>query len=85
MLTDNPLTEVPDPPTDAGVPGERLRRLERRRRLVKEEVLAVAVLLVLLAATVVVLATQWLASGPSANASGVPAAHVVYLDTGGTT
>lgn len=32
--------------------------------------MAIAVLLVFLAATVAVLATQWLASGPTANAAG---------------
>ncbi|HET6965986.1 MAG TPA: hypothetical protein VFH58_14520 [Acidimicrobiales bacterium] len=69
-MTDNPLTEVPGPPREVGGPGTRIRRLERRRRMVREELLAVAVLLVFLAITVAVLATQWLDSGPSANAAG---------------
>ncbi len=72
MMTDNPLTEVPGPTLEVGGPGERKRRFERRRRLVREELLAVAVLLVFLAVTVAVLATQWLDSGPSANAAGPP-------------
>jgi hypothetical protein len=91
MMTDNPLTEVPGPQVAAGVPGERIRRLQRRRRLVREELLAVALLLVFLAATVVVLATQWLESGPSANAAGAshrataaPAASTL-VPYGGTT
>lgn len=74
MLTESPLTEVTGPEGVDSGPGERARRLQRRRRLIREELLAVAVLLVVLAVTVAVLATQWLASGPSANAarSGVP-------------
>lgn len=74
MLTENPLTEVADPTTEAVGPGERMRRLKRRRRLVREELLAVAVLLFFLAATVAVLATQWLSSGASANPAGAPPA-----------
>lgn len=87
MMTDNPLTEVPGPPRDAGGPGERIRRLQRRRRLVREELLAVAVLLAFLAATVAVLATQWLDSGPTANAAGPPHASAgLYLNPyGGAT
>ena len=87
MMTDNPLTpvrEVPGPKTAEGGPGERIRRLQRRRRLVREELLAVAVLLVFLAATVAVLATQWLASGPSASAAG-PAYTTTLVPIGGTT
>lgn len=66
MTTDRPLAQVPGPPRGVSRPGERLVRLRRRRRLVREEFLAVAVLLLLLAVTVAVLATQWLASSPSA-------------------
>ncbi len=84
MMTDNPLTEVPGPTVTLGGPGERVRRLERRRRLVREELLAVAVLLVVLAVTVAVLATQWLDSGPSANAAGPPYfPNSLYLDPHG--
>ena len=87
-MTDSPLTEVPGPARDAGEPGERMRRLQRRRRLMREELLAVAVLLLFLAATVAVLATQWLASGPTANAAGShqpPAVHLHYDPHGGAT
>ena len=84
MMTDNPLTEMPGPKAAAGGPGERIRRLQRRRRLVREELLAVAVLLAFLAATVAVLATQWLASGPSASAVGPPYTTTV-IPYGGTT
>lgn len=76
MLTENPLTDTNRHSVEAGGPGERMRRLQRRRRLVREEMLAVAVLLLFLAATVAVLATQWLASAPSANPTG--AAHAVF-------
>jgi hypothetical protein len=85
MITDGPLTES----TRAGagerpsVPGERIQRLQRRRRLVREEILAIAVLVVLLAVTVLVLATQWLESGPSANASAFALVHLILH--GGTT
>ena len=48
----------------------------------KEEMLAVFVLLALLAATVAVLATQWLANGPSVNAGPAPASVHTYM--GGT-
>lgn len=82
MLTENPLPEVAAPGTEPSGPGERMRRLQRRRRLVREELLAVAVLLAFLAATVAVLATQWLASAPSANQVGaVPA--VIHLEPHG--
>lgn len=86
MTLDRPLVEVADPLPGGSGPGERLRRLERRRRLVREELLVVLVLLAVLAVTVAVLATQWLASGPSANASGPPPppAHMAPY-TGGTT
>jgi hypothetical protein len=84
MMTDNPLTEVPGPIAAAGGPGERIRRLQRRRRLVREELLAVAVLLVFLAATVAVLATQWLANGPSASVGGPPYT-ATFVPNGGTT
>ena len=77
MTVDRPLVDVPDPFLEMSGPGERLRRLERRRRLVREEILAVVVLLAILAVTVAVLATQWLASGPSANAAGSPPAPAV--------
>lgn len=70
-MTEDPLTKVPGPAMGASGPGERIRRLQRRRRLMREELLAVAVLLLFLAATVAVLATQWLASGPSASSAGV--------------
>lgn len=87
MMTDSPLTELPGPARDTGEPGERMRRLQRRRRLVREELLAAAVLLLFLAATVAVLATQWLESGPSANAAGSLRPTVgLYLDShGGST
>ena len=87
MTVDRPLVEVPDPLLGGSGPGERLRRLERRRRLVREEILAVAVLLAVLAVTVAVLATQWLASGPSANAAGPAPAGVTTTGThyGGAT
>ena len=82
MTTDSPPTGVPVPPRITTGPGERLQRRQRRRRLVKEEMLAVLVLLALLAATVAVLATQWLANGPSVNAGPSPAS--VHTYTGGT-
>ena len=87
MTVDRPLVEVPDPLLSGSGPGERLRRLERRRRLVREEILAVTVLLAVLAVTVAVLATQWLASGPSANAGGAsPApAFITATPSGGAT
>jgi hypothetical protein len=90
MLTDSPVTDVTrsDNHVISG-PGERIRRLERRRRLVREELMAIAVLLVFLAVTVAVLATQWLASGPTANAVGShqspPAIHLHYDPLGGAT
>ena len=87
MLTDSPLTDVTRPDNLViGGPGERIRRLQRRRRLVREELMAIGVLLVFLAVTVAVLATQWLASGPTANAAGShppPAAVHLYLDPHG--
>lgn len=83
MMTENPLTELPGEVPAA--PGERMRRLERRRRLVREELLAVAVLLVFLAATVAVLATQWLASGPSATAGGPQPVAATHVPNGGIT
>ena len=87
MLTDGPLTDVTRPDNlVVNGPGERIRRLHRRRRMVREELMAVAVLLVFLAATVAVLATQWLASGPTANAAGShqsPAAAHQYDDPHG--
>jgi hypothetical protein len=73
MLTDNPLIEVPGQGAVPGGPGERIRRLRRRRRLVREELLAVLVLFLFLAATVAILATQWLASGPTVNSAGLRA------------
>lgn len=86
MITDGPLTE-PAAADDSGraatAPGERVRRFQRRRRLLREEMLAITFLVALLAATVVVLATQWLESGPSANASGVAVVQTIYR--GGTT
>ena len=85
MMTDDPLTEAPGPRGDAGGPGERIRRLQRRRRMLREELLAVAVLLLFLAATVAVLATKWLESGPSASAAGPPYAALSLLPHGGTT
>ena len=69
----------------AGAGGERLRRLEMRRRRVREELMVLAVLLLILAVTVGVLATKWLASGPSANPAGYSPAQHLYLDHGGTT
>jgi hypothetical protein len=84
-MTDNPLTDVPGRQAAAGVPGERIRRLRRRRRLVREELLVVVVLLLLLAATVAVLATQWLASSPSANAAGWWHPAVPLIPNGGIT
>jgi hypothetical protein len=85
MMTENPLTDAPGPTKDEGVPGERVRRLQRRRRLMREEFMAVAVLLVFLAAAVAVLATQWLESGPSASAAGPAPAHAQLSKHGGTT
>ena len=87
MTVDRPLVEVPDPLLSGSGPGERLRRLERRRRLVREEILAVTVLLAVLAVTVAVLATQWLASGPTANAAGPTPVSVTITSTlsGGAT
>ena len=87
MLTDSPIADVtrPDNPVVGG-PGERIQRLQRRRRLVREELMAIAVLLVFLAVTVAVLATQWLASGASANAAGShqsPSVVHLYLDPHG--
>jgi hypothetical protein len=73
MMTERPPVEGPGPRGGEGGPGPRAHRQRRRRRLVREELLAVAVLLAVLAVTVAVLATQWLASGPSANAGPVPA------------
>ena len=90
MLTDSPVTDVTrsDNHVISG-PGERIRRLERRRRLMHEEFMAIAVLLVFLAATVAVLATQWLASGSTANAAGShqspSAIHLHYDPLGGAT
>ena len=85
-MTDSPVTDVtrPDNPVVGG-PGERIRRLQRRRRLVREELMAIAVLLVFLAVTVAVLATQWLASAPSANAAAGPAVQAHYDPHGGAT
>jgi hypothetical protein len=91
MMTERRLTEAPGPEAASGTPGERIRRLQRRRRLMREELLAVAVLLVFLAATVAVLATQWLASGPSATATayaaatGPPQLTLTLVPYGGTT
>lgn len=90
MLTENPLTEVADPTTEAATqqeqgPGERVIRLQRRRRLVREELLAVAVLLLFLAATVAVLATQWLASGTPAHPAAVPPVVLTLEPHGGAT
>lgn len=83
MITDrppaDPLVETSPPPmatveTATAIAGERLRRRQRRRRLLREELLVALFLLVALCVTVAILATQWLASGSSAGAAGVPAA-----------
>lgn len=85
MMTDTPFTEVPGPDGEAVGPGERIRRLRRRRRLLKEELLAVTVLLLFLAVAVAVLATQWLASGPSGSVGSPMPGPPILTVYGGST
>jgi hypothetical protein len=61
-------------PPGASQPGPRIQRLRQRRRLVREELAVIVILVIALVATLVILAFQWLGSGTSTSAVGIPRA-----------